>query len=134
MPGTSGDIGAALEGVALDELLEVERAQWGNDPETYGERYLPTARLIFPEVGRIDIRTAVEAIRRENADGRAWAEVSFEEVEGRWLSPGAVALLTYLARARSNYETVARGYLCSTVYLRLHDEWRAAFHQRTLAD
>lgn len=53
MPGTSGDIGAALEGVALDELLEVERAQWGNDPETYGERYLPTARLIFSR-GRAD--------------------------------------------------------------------------------
>ncbi|MDW9584468.1 nuclear transport factor 2 family protein, partial [Sinorhizobium meliloti] len=61
----------------LDELLEIERRLWRNDADIYAATYLPEAVLIFPGIGRIDVDTAVEAIRGENAAGRHWAEVSF---------------------------------------------------------
>jgi hypothetical protein len=69
----------------LKDLITIERTLWENNAEIYHERYSPEAVLIFPGVGRIDRETAVAAIRKENAEGHAWAEVGFDDVEGRWL-------------------------------------------------
>src|SRR5215218_148927 len=91
----------------LKELITIERTLWENDAETYRERYSPEALLIFPGVGRIDRDTAVAAIRKENAEGRAWAEVRFDDVDGRWIRSDAAALITYVATARWNYESAA---------------------------
>jgi uncharacterized protein (TIGR02246 family) len=117
----------------LDELLAIERVLWQNDAERYHDRYSPDAVLIFPGVGRIDRAAAVEAIRQENAEGRAWAEVRFDDVDVRWLSPDAAALITYVATARWNYESATAQTLCATVYVREGAEWRVAFHQQTPA-
>jgi hypothetical protein len=124
---------AALAPATLEQLLEIERSLWTNDAEGYNERYSPSAVLVFPGVGRIDRETAVAAIRGENAAGRAWAEVSMVDVDGRWIVPDAVALVTYLATARWNYESAASGYLCSTVYLRRQGTWQVSLHQQTAA-
>jgi Domain of unknown function (DUF4440) len=138
MPTTHGingdsDDQVALAAAILEELLEIERSLWTNDAEGYYQLYSPNALLVFPGVGRIDRDRAVAAIRKENAEGRAWAEVTMDDVDGRWIVPDAVALVTYLAMARWNYESAASGYLCSTVYLRRQDTWQVSLHQQTPA-
>jgi hypothetical protein len=62
-----------------DELLEVERQLWKNDPILYRENYTDDALITFPETGIIDIAFAVNAIQQD-AEGRYWAEVAFEDV------------------------------------------------------
>jgi hypothetical protein len=52
-----------------EELMRIERSLWANDVATYEATYSPDAILIFPEVGRIGLEFALEAIRTENAAG-----------------------------------------------------------------
>jgi Domain of unknown function (DUF4440) len=118
-----------LPNETLSELLMIERTLWENDARVYHDTYVPDAVLIFPGVGRIDRETAVAAIQKENADGRAWAEVHFDDAIGRWLTDIAV-LVSYCATARWNYEAVASQTLCATVYVRQEEAWRVAFHQQ----
>ena len=113
------------------ELLMIERTLWENNDQVYRETYVRDAVLIFPGVGRIDRETAVTAIQKENAEGRAWAEVQFDDVVGRWLTRDTAVLISYCATARWTYETVATRTLCATVYVRHGDAWRVAFHQQT---
>ena len=115
----------------LKDLITIERTLWENNPDTYHERYSPEALLIFPGVGRIDRETAVAAIRRENAEGHAWAEVRFDDVDGRWITIDTAALISYMATARWNYESSASKTLCASVYVRVGGSWRVAFHQQT---
>jgi hypothetical protein len=115
----------------LNDLMTIERTLWENNAETYHDRYSPEALLIFPGVGRIDSDTAVAANRKENAKGHAWAEVRFDDVDGRWISTDAAALITYMAMARWNYESSASKTLCASVYVRVGGSWRVAFHQQT---
>jgi hypothetical protein len=82
----------------LDELLQIERSLWTNDPDIYEQTYDPDAVLIFPEIGRISIRGAVDAIRQENREGRHWADVKFEDTTAREVA-GDCVLLTYVATA-----------------------------------
>src|SRR5215212_10547082 len=126
MPQTS-----ELANETLKDLITIERTLWENNAEIYHERYSPEAVLIFSGVGRIDRDTAVAAIRKENAEGRAWAEVGFDDVDGRWIESGAAALITYVATARWNYESTASDTLCASVYVRVGGSWRVAFHQQT---
>ena len=115
----------------LNDLITIERTLWENDADTYHERYSPEALLIFPGVGRIDRERAVAAFRKENAEGRAWAEVRFDDVDGRWIKSDAAALITYMATARWNYESSASKTHCASVYVRVGESWRVAFHQQT---
>lgn len=115
----------------LSDLLMMERTLWTNNAQVYHEAYVPDAVLIFPGVGRIDRETAVTAIQQENAKGRAWAEVHFDDAVGRWLTRDAAVLISYSATARWNYETVGSQTLCATVYVRQGKAWRVAFHQQT---
>ena len=115
----------------LEDLITIERTLWENNAETYHDRYSPEALLIFPGVGRIDRETAVAAIRQENAEGHAWAEVRCDDVDGRWITTDAAALITYVATARWNYESSASQTHCASVYVREGGSWRVAFHQQT---
>jgi Domain of unknown function (DUF4440) len=117
----------------LDDLIAMERRLWENNAEVYHDRYSPEAVLIFPEVGRINRDAAVAAIRQENAKGRAWAEVRFDDLDGRWITTETVALITYRATARWNYESTASQTLCASVYVQEGGSWRVAFHQQTPA-
>ncbi|MGH3083059.1 MAG: DUF4440 domain-containing protein [Gaiellaceae bacterium] len=123
-----------IEDDAVDELVAIERALWSNNPEIYHDTYAPDAVLIFPVVGRLDRDTAVAAIRKENSQGRAWAEVHFGDLQARWISRDQVALLAYVATARWNDEATPTDTLCATVYFRTDDGWRVALHQQTIAD
>jgi Domain of unknown function (DUF4440) len=118
----------------LEDLTAIERTLWENNAEIYEDTYLPGAVLIFPEVGRIDLKTAVEAIRQENAEGRAWAEVQFDDVDVRWLVSDVAALISYKATARWNYESAASQWLCASVYVREEGTWRVGFHQQTAVE
>jgi Domain of unknown function (DUF4440) len=103
----------------------------GKHPRVYHETYEPNAILIFPGIGRIDRENAVAAIQKENADGRAWADVKLADALGRWLTPDVVALVTYDATARWHDEAVASHAHSAIVYVRHGDTWRVAFHQQT---
>jgi hypothetical protein len=115
----------------LDEVMIIERTLWENNADVYHDKYLPDAVLIFPEVGRIDRDTAVAAIREENAEGRSWAEVHFDDVDGRWLSVDVAAVISYRATTRWNYERTASQALCASVYVQKGGSWRVALHQQT---
>lgn len=116
----------------LDELIEIEKRLWANDPEFYEATYLPDAVLIFPETGRIGRDMAVAAIREENRRGRHWADVRFEGAS-TVLIASEVVLLTYTAHARWDRETTPSSALCATVYVRRAGSWRVASHQQTTA-
>jgi len=113
------------------QLMAIEESLWSNNPDVCHGTYAPEAVLIFPKVGRVDRDTAVAAIRQENADGRAWAEVRFDEVRCERISQDTTALLTYLATARWNYESRPSQTLCGTVYVQRGGAWKVAFHQQT---
>ena len=112
------------------ELLRIERELWTNDPVIYGEHLVPEALLAFPETGVIDRETAVAAIHAENAEGRRWAEVAFEDVRCLPLAPGA-ALLSYRARARWSDADAPIEVLCGSVYVERAGDWRLAYHQQS---
>jgi Domain of unknown function (DUF4440) len=120
-----------LANEVLNDLITIERTLWENNAQIYHERYSPEALLIFPAVGRIDRERAVAAIRQENAEGHAWAEVRFDDVDGRWIKSDAAALISYMATARWNYESSASQILCASIYVRVGGSWRVAFHQQT---
>jgi uncharacterized protein (TIGR02246 family) len=112
------------------ELMSIERTLWTTDAAIYEATYLPDAVLIFPVVGKIGRASAVAAIREENAANRRWAEVNFAGVSVLLVAPD-VALLSYEATARWNYEEVATKALCATVYVKRNGAWRVALHQQT---
>ena len=113
------------------ELIEIERKMWTNEVDIYGATYLPDAVLIFAETGRIDLATALDALRDEGEKGQRWAEVRFDDARVLELDTDA-AVLTYRATARWNYEDAPGRWLCSTVYVRRPDGWRVALHQQTI--
>jgi ribosomal protein L4 len=75
-----------------NELVVIERSLWTNDAEVDAANLTKEAVLVFAETGVIRRDVAIEAIRRENAEGRRWASVQFENVlclpvaEGRSLA------------------------------------------------
>lgn len=115
------------------ELVAIERRLWTNDVTSY-ERYLAEeALLAFAETGVITKSRAIQEIRRENDEGRRWAEVRFSDV--RAMNIGAdSALLTYCVQARWVDETSAIAALASSTYVRRDDAWKLAFHQQTPLD
>ena len=57
-----------------DELLDIERRLWTNDPGFYRTTLLPDAVLAFAETGVITRDRAVSAIELERAEGRHWGD------------------------------------------------------------
>src|SRR4029434_4475399 len=60
-----------------DQLLAIERRLWTNDAPFYEANLTDEALLVFSETGVITRDAAVAAIRKENADGRQWEHVEF---------------------------------------------------------
>jgi hypothetical protein len=113
-----------------DHLLDIERKLWTNDAVFYKDHLTEDCLLVFPETGVISRDIAVEAIRKENEEGRRWAEVDFEEV-GSLLLADDVALLTYRAIARWEHEKSAITSLACSLYVKRSGAWKLAFHQQT---
>jgi uncharacterized protein (TIGR02246 family) len=114
------------------ELSQIERTLCVNDVEVYRRTFLPDAVIIFPEIGRIDLEFALNALQDENAAGHRWAEVDFHDMRALTPAPD-VALLHYAATARWNYKQEAERALCATLYVKRNGAWRVAFHQQTAA-
>ena len=113
-----------------ERLLEVERKLWTNDAVLYRDSLVEEALLVFPETGVITRDVAVEAILQENAEGRRWGEVHFDEVRCLLLSEDT-ALLSYRVAARWEHEEHAMVALASSVYVRRGNGWKLAFHQQS---
>src|SRR5262245_36087945 len=115
------------------ELMEIERQLWTNDAALYERHLIEDARLAFAETGVISRTTAVNEVRRENEEGRRWADVQLSEVNAVGLGTD-VALLTYRARARWAHEASSTTVLASSTYVRRDGVWKLAFHQQTRVD
>ena len=112
------------------ELLDIERTRWTNDAVFYKNNLIEEALLVFPETGVITKSVAVDAILAENAEGRRWAEVQFDDVRSMWLANDA-ALLTYRVAARWAHDESKTSALASSVYIKRDGAWKLAFHQQT---
>jgi hypothetical protein len=109
--------------------MQVERGLWTNDPKLYHDSLLEDVMLVFPETGVISREVAVDAIRKENAEDRKWADVRFEDVKARELGSD-VAALTYKVTARWNYEKTGSASIASSIYVRRNGAWKLALHQQ----
>ena len=111
-----------------DQLLDIERELWTNDPMTYQQHVIEEAVLVFAETGPIGRDTAIDAIREEVAKGDKWTSVDITDVISMTLDDDA-ALLTYKASAARKSQSVA--VLATSVYVRRGDDWKLALHQQT---
>lgn len=112
------------------QLLEIERRLWANDASFYEANLSDEAMLVFPDTGPIAKAVAVEAIHTENAEGRRWAEVHFDEIRSLRLTDDAY-LLTYRVAARWKHESAKFLALASSVYIKRDGVWKLVFHQQT---
>ena len=113
-----------------DDLLKIERQLWTNDADVYAANLSGDAVLVFAETGVIRRDIALAAIRQENAEGRRWADVAFDDVLVTQPTQDT-AVLTYRVTARWEHEHSAIQALASTVYVRRDGRWKVAFHQQT---
>jgi hypothetical protein len=113
-----------------EELIGIEQKLWKNDPVLYRENYIEDPLITFPETGVIDLAFALEALRHENAEGRRWAEVAFEDARTLRITDD-VTLLLYKAIARWALEATPITSLCTTTYVRRGRRWKAAHHQQS---
>ena len=71
-----------------DELVEIERQLWKNDPVLYRENYTDDALMTFPETGVIDVGFALyKAVARwahEAAPVTSLATTVYVRRSGRW--------------------------------------------------
>jgi hypothetical protein len=86
--------------------------------------------LVFPETGVITREVAVDAIVAENAEGRKWAEVEFDDLRTLQLSRDVI-LLTYRVAARWEHERSRIAALASSIYVERGGAWKLAFHQQS---
>jgi hypothetical protein len=113
-----------------EHLLKVEKGLWTNNAPLYRDSLIEEALLVFAETGVITRDAAIEAILQENAQGRRWAEVHFDEVRSLQLSADA-AVLTYRVAARWEHEETQSSALASSVYVKRNNAWKLALHQQT---
>lgn len=114
-----------------DQLLDIERALWTNDPIAYRRHLIEEAVLVFGETGPIGRDAAIDAIHKEVAEGDQWTDVDIANVISMSLDTDA-ALLTYKASARRKSQGVT--VLATSVYVRRGEDWKLALHQQTPVD
>jgi hypothetical protein len=113
-----------------EHLVSVERKLWTNDTVFYRDNLTDDCLLVFPETDVISRDMAVDAIRKENEEGRRWGEVDFSDTRKLRLAEDA-ALLSYRVTARWEHETSATTALASGLYIRCDGAWKLALHQQT---
>jgi hypothetical protein len=113
-----------------DQLLAIERRLWTNDAPFYEANLTDEALLVFSETGVITRDAAVAAIRKENAEGRQWEHVEFNNIYCLRMADD-VALMTYHVSARWAHQASVSSALASSVYVRRGGEWKLTFHQQT---
>lgn len=113
-----------------EDLVNIERKLWTNDAVFYKDNLTEDCLLVFAETGVITRDVAVDAIRKENEEGRRWAEVYFDQIRSLRLTDD-IALLTYQAIARWEHEASAMTVLASSLYVKRDSAWKLTFHQQT---
>jgi hypothetical protein len=113
-----------------DDLLKIERQLWTNDADVYAASLTGDALLVFAETGAIRRDTAIAAIGQENAEGRRWAEVAFDNILLTQPTQDT-AVLIYRVTARWEYQQSATQAFASTLYVRDNGRWKVSFHQQT---
>ena len=113
-----------------EHLVNIERKLWTNDAAFYKDNLTEDCWLVFPETGVINRDLAVDAIRKENEEGRKWAEVNFNEMRRLRLTD-EVALLSYRVTARWEHEKSAITALASSLYVKRDGVWKLTFHQQS---
>jgi hypothetical protein len=113
-----------------EHLVNIERKLWTNDAAFYKNNLTEDCLLVFPETGVISRDLAVDAIRKENEEGRKWAEVDFDEMRTRRLTDD-VALLMYRVTARWKHQKSSITTLASSLYVKRDSRWKLTFHQQT---
>jgi hypothetical protein len=113
-----------------EHLVNIERKLWTNDADFYKDNLTEDCVLVFPETGVINRDIAVDAIRKENEEGRRWADVYLDEIRKLMLSDD-VGLLTYRVKARWEHEKFAVTTLASSLYVKRGDTWKLTFHQQS---
>jgi hypothetical protein len=114
----------------VERLIDTERKLWTNDAVFYKDNLAEDCLLVFPETGVITRHVSVNAIRKENEDGRRWAEVDFDEVHSSRPADN-VAMLSYRVAARWEHEKATRKAFASSIYIKSNGTWKLAFHQQT---
>jgi hypothetical protein len=113
-----------------EQLVNIERKLWTNDAAFYKDNLTEDCLLVFPETGVINRDLAVDAIRKENEEGRKWAEADFNEMRRLRLTD-EVALLSYRVTARWEHEKSAITALASSLYVKRDGAWKLIFHQQS---
>jgi hypothetical protein len=113
-----------------EHVVNIERKLWTNNAVQYKDNLSEDCLLVFPETGVINRDLAVEAIRKENKEGRKWAEVHFDEMSRLRLTH-EVALLNYRVTARWEHEQSAITALATSLYVKRDSMWKLTFHQQT---
>jgi hypothetical protein len=111
-------------------LINIERKLWTNNADFYKDNLDEDCLLVFPDTGVITRDVAVDAIRKENAEGRRWAEVKFDDIRKLRLTDD-VALLNYRVTARWEHQQSGTTLLANSIYVRRDNAWRLAHHQQT---
>jgi hypothetical protein len=113
-----------------EHLIDIERKLWTNNAVFYKDNLTEDCLLVFPETGVITRDIAVDAILKENEEGRRWAEVHFDEIRRLRLADD-IALLTYRVKAKWEHGKSAITALASSLYVKRFGAWKLAFHQQT---
>jgi hypothetical protein len=121
---------SGMNAAVSDHLLTIEKRLWTNDAVFYKKNLTDDCLLVFPETGVITRDAAVDAIRKENEEGRRWGEVEFSDIRLLTLAEDA-ALLTYRVTARWEHEKSATTALATSLYVNRDGEWKLTFHQQT---
>lgn len=113
-----------------DQLIDIERKLWTNNAVFYKDNLTEDCLLVFAETGVISRDVAVDAIRKENEEGRRWAEVDLDKIH-RVSFAVNVALLNYRVKARWEHEELPITALASSLYVNREGKWKLAFHQQS---
>jgi hypothetical protein len=111
-------------------LFGIESKLWTNNPDYYKETLTDDVILLFTEIGRIDLLSAINAIKCEVEENRVWEDVKFEDEHLKQLTDDTI-LLTYRAKAKWNYEPSHLHLICSSIYQKKSNDWKLVFHQQT---
>lgn len=112
------------------ELLELEAQAWkalsaGQGADHYGQMMIDPALVVVPG----NVLTREEALK-SFGDVPPWSDYQLGGGEFLQLSD-LCALITYRARAKRDQDATAYSARFTSVYVKVEDEWKLAFHQQT---
>jgi hypothetical protein len=109
-----------------EQLYEIEKNFWTGDAQYYRQNLADKCMVVFTEMAGLQTR---EEIASMITDPQRWQDLKLTDKNTLDLGDGAV-LLSYRASARRENGAPYEARV-STVYVKLNDGWKMAFHQQT---